>query len=45
MYVGISFENFVTIGIILLAWIIFLHVIGQFGVHLADYIPGLGGGN
>lgn len=41
MYIGISIENFVTIGLMLLLWMILLHAMGQFGVHLADYIPGL----
>lgn len=40
MYLGISFENFVTLGVMLLAWIVFLHVLGQLGVHIADWLPG-----
>lgn len=43
MYIGIKFENFITIGVILLAWMLLLQVMGQFGVHLSQYIPGLGG--
>lgn len=42
MYISITIENFVTIGLMLLAWMILLHVAGQAGLHLADYIPGLG---
>jgi hypothetical protein len=40
MYLGISIENFVTIGVMLLAWMLLLHVIGQFGVHLTSFLPG-----
>jgi hypothetical protein len=37
MYLGISVENFITIGIMLLIWMLTLHLIGQFGLQ----IPGL----
>ena len=44
MYLGISVENFVTVGLILLVWMILLHVMGQLGLNVAQYVPGLGGG-
>ena len=40
MYLGISIENFVTIGIMLLVWMLLLHVAGQFGVQIASWLPG-----
>lgn len=42
MYIGLTVENFVTIGVMLIAWMIALHVLGQVGVHLGDYVPWLG---
>jgi hypothetical protein len=41
-YLSISVENFVTIGIMLLAWMLALQLLGQFGVHIQDYIPKFG---
>ena len=32
MYLGISVENFITIGLMLLIWMIIIHLIGQFGL-------------
>ena len=43
MYIGISYENFVTIGVMLLLWMITIHLLAQVGLNLADYVPGLGG--
>jgi hypothetical protein len=40
MYLGISVENFLTIGIMLLVWMTLLQVAGQFGVHIAGFLPG-----
>lgn len=40
MYLGISVENFVTIGLMLLVWMLALQILGQFGVHLSQYLPG-----
>jgi hypothetical protein len=42
MYLSISVENFVTIGVMLLIWMLFIHVLGQFGVHIASWLPGGG---
>lgn len=42
MYVGFSFENFLTIGLILLLWMVGLHVAGQFGLRIASWLPGGG---
>lgn len=40
MYLGISFENIITIGVMLLFWIIALHIAGQLGVGIASWLPG-----
>lgn len=40
MYLGISIENVITIGVMLLGWMLFLHVLGQMGVHIASWLPG-----
>lgn len=40
MYLGISIENFLTIGIMLLVWMLALHIAGQFGVGIASWLPG-----
>lgn len=42
MYLSFTPENFITVGIILVVWMILLHVIGQLGVNVSQYIPGLG---
>lgn len=39
-YLSISVENFITIGIILLVWMLALHVLGQLGVRFASWLPG-----
>lgn len=43
MYLGISIENFITIGIMLLVWMVGLHLIGQVGVSIPKWLPGQGG--
>jgi hypothetical protein len=40
MYLGISLENFITIGLMLLVWMLALHLAGQAGIHLASWLPG-----
>jgi len=35
MYLSLSFENMITVGIILLGWMLALHILGQLGVHIA----------
>jgi hypothetical protein len=42
MYLAFSFENFLTVGIILLIWMLAVHVAGQLGVHVASWVPGAG---
>jgi hypothetical protein len=42
MYLGISVENFITIGLMLLVWMLALHLIGQFGVMVPTWLN-LGG--
>jgi hypothetical protein len=32
MYLGVSVENFITIGLMLLVWMIVIHMMGQFGM-------------
>lgn len=36
MYLSFSFENMITIGIMLLGWMLLLHILGQAGVHIAS---------
>jgi hypothetical protein len=43
MYLSISVENFVTIGLMLLVWMLAIHLLGQFGVKFASWLPGAGG--
>lgn len=40
MYLGISIENIITVGVILLIWMLALHVAGQFGVRIKSWLPG-----
>jgi len=40
MYLSISVENFVTIGLMLLVWMLAIHLLGQFGVSIASWLPG-----
>lgn len=40
MYLGISIENFITIGVMLLVWMLLLHVVGQVGVNLPFGLSG-----
>lgn len=42
MYLGITLENFITVGLMLLVWMLALQVMGQFGVRLGSLIPGRG---
>lgn len=41
MYLSFNLENIVTIGVMLLCWMIALHVLGQLGVYLPQW-TGLG---
>ena len=34
MYLSFSIENIVTIGVMLLGWMLVLHLLGQAGVHI-----------
>lgn len=40
MYLGISLENFITIGLMLLVWMIGLHVVAQIGIRVPSWLPG-----
>lgn len=42
MYLGITVENFITVGLMLLVWMVGLHLAGQVGVRVADWLPGGG---
>lgn len=35
MYLNMTVENFVTIGVMLAAWIVILHVAAQMGLRIA----------
>jgi hypothetical protein len=41
MYLSFSIENMVTIGVMLLLWMLALHLLGQFGLMLPSW-TGLG---
>jgi hypothetical protein len=43
MYLGISVENFITIGLMLLVWMLALHVAAQVGLAIPKWLPGQGG--
>lgn len=45
VYLKISVENFITIGMMLLAWMLALHLAGQFGIGIASWLPGSGSGS
>ena len=36
MYLGWTIENFISIGLMLLVWMLAVHVIGQFGVQVSS---------
>jgi len=40
VYLGISLENFITIGLMLLVWMLALHIAGQFGLQIGNWLPG-----
>jgi hypothetical protein len=42
VYLSISFENFITIGVMLLVWMVGLHVLGQLGIRVSGLLPGGG---
>lgn len=42
MYLSVSLENFITIGLMLLIWMLALHVVGQIGVRVPQWLPGQG---
>lgn len=42
MYLGISIENFVTIGVMLLLWMLAIQLAGQFGINVKSWLPGGG---
>ncbi len=38
MYLSINMENIITIGVILLGWILFIHILAQLGVNIGQYV-------
>lgn len=42
-YLSVNVENFVTIGIMLLVWMVFLHLLAQVGLAIPRWLPGQGG--
>ncbi len=40
MYLSISIENIMTIGVMLLCWMLLLHILAQFGLKFASWLPG-----
>ena len=38
MYIAMNVENIVTIGVILLCWMLALHLAGQLGVNVSKYL-------
>lgn len=40
MYLGFTFENIVTVGVMLALWIVALHIAAQFGLRFASWLPG-----
>lgn len=42
-YLSISIENFVTIGLMLLVWMIAVHILAQLGLAIPRWLPGAGG--
>jgi hypothetical protein len=44
MYLSMTLENWITIGAMLLIWMLAVHLLGQFGVQVASWVPGAGGG-
>jgi hypothetical protein len=44
MYLGISVENFITIGLMLLVWMLLLHIVAQIGISIPSW-ANLGGGS
>lgn len=42
MYLSMTLENWVTVGVILLIWMLAVHLLGQVGVHVASWVPGSG---
>ncbi len=42
MYLDFNLENIVTVGVILLIWMVGLHLLGQAGVYIPQWISGSG---
>jgi hypothetical protein len=43
VYLALNLENIITVGVILLCWMLAVHLIGQAGVSVASWLPGSGG--
>lgn len=41
-YLSVNVENFVTIGLMLLGWMITVHLLAQIGLAIPRWIPGAG---
>lgn len=42
-YLSVNVENFVTIGLMLLIWMVLVHLLAQLGLMIPKWIPGAGG--
>ena len=40
MYLSFSVENILTIGVMLLLWMLALHLAGQAGLAIGNWLPG-----
>jgi hypothetical protein len=43
MYLSINLENIITVGVILLIWMIGVHLAGQLSISLPTWLPGARG--
>ena len=41
-YLSVSIENFITIGLMLLFWMLAVHLLAQLGLALPSWLPGAG---
>jgi TM2 domain-containing membrane protein YozV len=42
MYLNFSIPNIITVGVMLLGWMLVLHLLGQAGVHLSSVFGNAG---
>jgi len=43
MYIGLNLENIVTVGVILILWMVALHLLGQLGVYMPAWLKSISG--